>query len=1858
AVHGSAYDDFIRGNADNNAFSSLYGNDTLIGGGGNDRFQIQTRLLELIKDTAGLQDLIGGIDHLYRLNLVSPEAKSILDFRLGDSISFADPVRRVGPLETAAPQVGDLRVVPIPGGAALQITRSLTPDTDLTISLPGVHPNAVVLSQDGYSVTLAAAPAGSKVDLNGSERPVPLGFHIYGPHQFWSNENQPAQLQPAGQNPFGSAELALAGGIRSVLISVDQPGSEFSGVPLLWRVGYDGTTPNGQPYTAPRMSFSGTATQRDVVFGWDGTQTTLSFQTVARQTAEGTHYDLKINAPSVMPAEAMQSLLRSLAIEYQANKPFVDHRIQANLIVQISGDGQSFISAGPTEAGVVQLELDHLPPQPRHAFHAGSVVFLTFHSGDLAFTEMVDGDRGYAHPPASLFSVDVKVNGVADHSFTVEQVAMSQYLVLELNKPVPDGGTVTVSYRDPIGNQVSGVLQNWYGTDTRSGSWPASTAIDLIMRNEALPGATLGFANDDSWPFGMYSIDAEGAGVQLDSPFEVVSVDRDKGQFTVEFHPSVLYPNPSYNTTAAAGTFSTYRFTAESPRVVLQATADQRVPNPGESLSLRDLFRLPAEPLVVEAVQSIWAAQSPDPSTDAVTRIDLSRISFVGTTLMPLSAAFVSTDSPSRDIVIGSNGRDTLQGGWGADSIRGLGGDDQIDGGPDHDSLGGGPGNDTIVGGSGDDHFVYNVTITNGQDEIVDFGKGADQLRVLGTGGVAPVGTLSVGGDASALLARQATLSYMPSGDALFYLGIDATPGADLSVLLKGVGASSGTFSVQSDGEISWVTLQPSQASKQVPYALHAGHAGDVVALSFGQDGRVYAPIITPLRDGAPDAAHPPASLFEVRVVIDGWIDTGYSVVGAKLDRFAYLTLNKPIPTGAQVWVRYTDPPGDQATAVVQTQGAGIDAASSGWIASIEVNSTWSFTALPGAVLGVSNQREWPVGTYVADLDGTGLQPESRMQVIAVNPADRSYSVQSVPEVFFSNPSFNAAAPAGSFTSYPFTNESIRLDLVARPGQPLPQLNGIVLFGDLLESANEPFVTAARSSVVAAPSQSPSANQVAWFDLVDYDIESSQPLPWAFALQVLPFGRERLVGGASADTLEGVWGMDVLDGLAGNDKLLGGEGDDQLIGGPGNDTLDGGAGNWNQAAYAFPNASSGVSFTISVPFSAATGRYAGLQPDGLGGTDTLINISSTNIFGTPFNDSLTGGAGVDVLTGGLGSDTLDGGSGSAAVFYLFASGAVTVDLGAGTSSGADGADTLRNVHGVIGSAYGDTLRGNDFVRSNGVSNFFRPGPGNDTMEGRGGEDIYRFETRPYNLERDFGWAIDRLQANHLRSINLSISETDTILDFSAQDLIEFEDSVTRVSSSTAPSALKSGELLIAPVNGGTALYIGRDQTVGVDLTVLLPGIQPASLTLQSDGMKLKIGSSVDTTPPQIALSANRLELKADETAQIQFTLSEPVNDFTLSDVAVSGGSLTGLSGSGASYTATFTPAPNSDATVAMLSVADGFVSDAAGLFNQDGGSATNALLINIDTQTPRLTAVSPADQASNVPINSNLVFTFSEAVQRSNGSITLTHASDPSANRSFSVTDTSQVSIDRNTLIINPVELLKPNAHYAITMSPGALSDLAGNPLSGLRAADGYDFHTASASSMGALEGIAYHWRSHELLESVNVMVAEEVAPLGSNLVAPIRFVPIRWDAAGQATMEVWSHPTLASESFDLQIRIEGANSIDFTPGQALSGWVVESNSVGGRLDAGGFAISASQGLTTDPTPIGTLTFETTAIDRTTLHLDYGAAGALVGTAFSQTLARADTDPNGEFIIGDLDLGLYQLSATRAPLTVASSITS
>jgi len=90
----------------------------------------------------------------------------------------------------------------------------------------------------------------------------------------------------------------------------------------------------------------------------------------------------------------------------------------------------------------------------------------------------------------------------------------------------------------------------------------------------------------------------------------------------------------------------------------------------------------------------------------------------------------------------------------------------------------------------------------------------------------------------------------------------------------------------------------------------------------------------------------------------------------------------------------------------------------------------------------------------------------------------------------------------------------------------------------------------------------------------------------------------------------------------------------------------------------------------------------------------------------------------------------------------------------------------------------------------------------------------------------------------------------------------------------------------------------------------------------------------DTTPPTIAITSNQAALTAGQTATITFTLSEASSDFVVGDVEVSGGTLSNFTGSGTTYTATFTPTANST-TPGVIKVASGKFSDAASNLNKD-----------------------------------------------------------------------------------------------------------------------------------------------------------------------------------------------------------------------------------------------------------------------------------------------------------------------------------
>ena len=229
-------------------------------------------------------------------------------------------------------------------------------------------------------------------------------------------------------------------------------------------------------------------------------------------------------------------------------------------------------------------------------------------------------------------------------------------------------------------------------------------------------------------------------------------------------------------------------------------------------------------------------------------------------------------------------------------------------------------------------------------------------------------------------------------------------------------------------------------------------------------------------------------------------------------------------------------------------------------------------------------------------------------------------------------------------------------------------------------------------------------------------------------------GNDILLGGTtgalddnSVDTLYGGAGSDYLSGGGGNDFLYGGDGDDTLVGGIGNtarqyftgidagdDTYDGGDGSDTAIlvydARVVPGGQTdGIAFDLRSLAGNSAITYGGVNVGSLTSIETVIFRGTTandtvggtgsydQLFGGAGDDTLDGWYGNDTLEGGLGNDTLIGGEGLDTATYASSLVGVNVDLRITTAqdTGGAGIDTLSGIEYLIGSAYGDTLRGTD-----------------------------------------------------------------------------------------------------------------------------------------------------------------------------------------------------------------------------------------------------------------------------------------------------------------------------------------------------------------------------------------------------------------------------------------------------------------------------------------------------------------------------------------------------------------------------------
>lgn len=204
-------------------------------------------------------------------------------------------------------------------------------------------------------------------------------------------------------------------------------------------------------------------------------------------------------------------------------------------------------------------------------------------------------------------------------------------------------------------------------------------------------------------------------------------------------------------------------------------------------------------------------------------------------------------------------------------------------------------------------------------------------------------------------------------------------------------------------------------------------------------------------------------------------------------------------------------------------------------------------------------------------------------------------------------------------------------------------------------------------------------------------------------------GDDWIFGGDGADRLFGGADNDRLFGNAGNDQLFGGSGDDWLAGGSGINVLAGGTG------------SDTASFddTYEGAITASLMTFSAISANGMA-TATLNGIE--NLYGSLYDDTLTGDNGANVIDGNAGFDVVRGLGGNDTL-YAGANG--------GRLEGGDGADLLVAGGNGFNAMYGGN--DNDIIDATAVAGYFTAhgDAGMDTLLLAGTQDTWDI--------RDAGW---------------------------------------------------------------------------------------------------------------------------------------------------------------------------------------------------------------------------------------------------------------------------------------------------------------------------------------------------------------------------------------------------------------------------------------------------------------------------------------------------------------------------------------
>lgn len=123
------------------------------------------------------------------------------------------------------------------------------------------------------------------------------------------------------------------------------------------------------------------------------------------------------------------------------------------------------------------------------------------------------------------------------------------------------------------------------------------------------------------------------------------------------------------------------------------------------------------------------------------------------------------------------------------------------------------------------------------------------------------------------------------------------------------------------------------------------------------------------------------------------------------------------------------------------------------------------------------------------------------------------------------------------------------------------------------------------------------------------------------------------------------------------------------------------------------------------------------------------------------------------------------------------------------------------------------------------------------------------------------------------------------------------------------------------------------------------------------------------------------------------------------------------------------------------------------------------LLTDADNVPFGIVALNPADDATNVAVNTNLAVTFNRSVQKGTGNIVIKQGVDNTTVETIAVTS-GQVTVSGNVVTIDPTNDLAANTAYYVQIDSGAIAETTGDPFGGISDTTTWNFTTQAAASV------------------------------------------------------------------------------------------------------------------------------------------------------------------------------------------------